>query len=127
MTLFQPGDPKPRVTSQFPQKVSIQITLHQKLQKESKREKLILLFKRVSFLKRQAHFLFSLLPYSRASNLGKIYANFSGEIVTSSSVLDHREKIHFLAFTNTTDISDKNAIVTMYLLCLRLGFVDLIT
>ena len=28
-----PGDPKPLVTSQSPQKVSIEITLHQKLQK----------------------------------------------------------------------------------------------
>ena len=33
--------------------------------------------------------MFSPLPHSGASNLGKIYANFSGEIVTSSSVLDH--------------------------------------
>ena len=28
-----PGDPKPLVTSQFPQKLSIQITLHQTIQK----------------------------------------------------------------------------------------------
>ena len=47
-----------------------------------------LLFKRVSSLK--VHFLCSPFPYSKASNLGKIYASFSGEIVTSSSVLDHR-------------------------------------
>ena len=32
-TEIQPGDPKPLVTSQFPQKISIQITLHQRLQK----------------------------------------------------------------------------------------------
>ena len=38
----------------------------------------------------QVHFLFSPLLYSGASNLGKIYANFSGGIVTSSSVLDHQ-------------------------------------
>ena len=37
------------------------------------------------------YFLFSTLAYSGALNLGKIYADFSGEIVTPSSVLDHRE------------------------------------
>ena len=88
-----PGDPK-LVTSQFPRKVSIQITLHQRLQKKSKRKQwLILLLKRVSFLKNTTSFSFCPLPYSRASNLSKIFANFSREIVTSSSVLDHRTEI----------------------------------
>ena len=37
-------------------------------------------------------FLFPPLPYSGASNLRDIYANFSGKIVTSSSVPDHRDR-----------------------------------
>ena len=49
--------------------------------------------KGVSFLKNTSSFSFSPLPYSGASDLGKIYANFSGEIVTSSSVLIHRDII----------------------------------
>ena len=46
---------------------------------------MIFLFKRVSFLENTSSFSFSPLPYSGASNLGKIYANSSGEILTSSS------------------------------------------
>ena len=45
--------------------------------------------KKVSFLKDTSSFSFSLLPNSGASNLGKIYAKFSLEVVTSLSVLDH--------------------------------------
>ena len=42
-------------------------------------------------------FIFILpFPYSGASELGKVYANFSGEIVTSSSVLVHRDIIYSL-------------------------------
>ena len=64
--------------------------------RESKRrQRLILLFKRV-------HFVFSALPYSGASYLGKIYANFSGETVTSSSVLDHWEGLFSLSVRLTT-------------------------
>ena len=37
----------------------------------------------------QLHFPFPPFPYSRASNLGKIDANFPWESVTSSAVLDH--------------------------------------
>ena len=46
-------------------------------------------FKRASFLKNTSSF--SLLPFPMFWNLksGEIYANFSGEIVMSSSVLDH--------------------------------------
>ena len=43
----------------------------------------------MSFLKNTSS-LFSPLPCSGASNLGKIFPNFSPEIVTSSSVLDYR-------------------------------------
>ena len=63
---------------------------------------MILLFKRVIFLKNTSSFSFSPLFYSGAPNLGKIYADVSGEIVTSLSVLDHRGKhevegrVHFL-------------------------------
>ena len=41
-------------------------------------------------MKNTTLFSFSPFPYFTASNLGKIYANFSGEIVTSSAVSDHR-------------------------------------
>ena len=59
--------------------------------RESKRkQRLSLHYKRVSFLKNTSSFSFSPFHYSRTSNLGKIYANFSGEVVTSLSVLDHR-------------------------------------
>ena len=85
-----PGDPKPPVTSQTPQKVSIQITLYQRLQKKSKRKhRLNLLFKRVSSLKNKSLLSFSPLPYYGALNLEDIDGNFSGEIVMSSAVLDH--------------------------------------
>ena len=58
-----PGDSKPLVTSQSPQKVSIQITLYQRLQKRQKRkQRLSLLFKRVNFLKIQLYFLFFSSP-----------------------------------------------------------------
>ena len=79
------------MTSQFPQKVSIQITLHQWLQKESKKkQRLILLYKRVSFQdKNTSSFTFFSSPFIFGLESGKIYANFSGEIVTSSSVLGH--------------------------------------
>ena len=56
---------------------------------------MVLLFKRVSFLKNTSFFffIFSPLPYSGASDPGKIIANFSGEIVTSSSGLIHQDII----------------------------------
>ena len=38
LSKFPPGDPKPLVTSQSSQKVSIQITLYQRLQKRKKEE-----------------------------------------------------------------------------------------
>ena len=44
----------------------------------------------ISYYLESGNPVFSPLPYSRASNLGKVYANFSGEIVASSSALDHR-------------------------------------
>ena len=44
----------------------------------------------VTILKTQLHFPVLPFPYFRASNLGKIDANFFWEIVTSSAVLDHR-------------------------------------
>ena len=47
--------------------------------------------KRVSFLENTSSVSFSHLPYFGALNLGKIYANSSGKILTSSSVLDHWE------------------------------------
>ena len=47
-------------------------------------------FRNVTFLKNTTAFSFPPFPYFRVSNLGKINANFSGEIVTSSTVLDHR-------------------------------------
>ena len=59
--------------------------------RESKRkQRLSSPFNRVSFLKNTSSFSFfsSRLFWSLKS--GKIYANFSGEIVTSSSALDHR-------------------------------------
>ena len=59
-----PGDPKLLVTSQSPWKVRIEITLPHRLQKRK---------------------------YSGASNLGKIYAIVSEEIVTTLPVLDHRD------------------------------------
>ena len=43
------------------------------------------------FWKTQLHFPFPPFPYFRASNLGKININFSGEVVTSSAVLYHPE------------------------------------
>ena len=75
--------------------ISIQITRYQLLcirgsRKESKRkQRLSLLFKRASFLKNTSSF--SSLLYSGALDVGDIDANFSGEIVTSSAILDHQE------------------------------------
>ena len=93
---WQPGDPQPLVTSQLPQKVSIQITLHQRSRRESTRkQRLILLFKRVSFLKNTSTFSFSSSPSFWSLEFGKkIYANFLGEIVTSWSVLDPLEGLN---------------------------------
>ena len=90
---MQLGVPKSLVTSQFPQKISIQIILYQGLQKRKKEETTIdlTLYKGQLSEKHQIIF-FSPLPYSGASNMGKTYANLSLEIVTSSSVLDHLEK-----------------------------------
>ena len=48
-------------------------------------------FRNVTFLKNTASFSFSPFSYFKASNLGKIDANLSWEIVTSSAVLDHRD------------------------------------
>ena len=80
-----------------PRKLAFKLLCIRGSRRESKRKQpLILLFKRFSFLKTQVHFRFSPRPYSGASNLGKIYANFSGEIVTSSSILDHRVRFQVL-------------------------------
>ena len=51
-----------------------------------------------AFWKTPVHFLLSPVPYFGASNLGKIYANFSGEIVTSLSILDHWVTVNFIRF-----------------------------
>ena len=75
----------------FPRKLAFKLLCIRGSRRESKRkQRLILLFKRVSFLKNASSLSFSPLSYSGASNLGKIYANFSMEIVTSSAVLDHQ-------------------------------------
>ena len=50
-------------------------------------------FRNVTLLKTQLYFPFPPFLYFRASNLGKIDANFSWEIVTSSAVLDHRDSL----------------------------------
>ena len=79
------------VTSQSLMKISIQIVLHQRLQKRKWREtKMDFGFLECYLLKNPTSFSLSLFLYFRASNLGKIDANFSGGIVTSSAVLDHR-------------------------------------
>ena len=82
------GDPKPLVTSQPPQKVSIQITLHQRLQKRKKEEITFeFAFKRVSFLKNTSSF-FSPSSLFWSFESGKNLCQFFS--TTSSSVLDHR-------------------------------------
>ena len=65
--------------SQSPQKGSIQITLHQRLQKREQEETVIDFAFQEGKLS-DKYILFFL----------QIYANFSGEIVASSSVLAHR-------------------------------------
>ena len=82
---------KPLGRHNLPRKLASKLLCIRGSRRESKRkQRLSLLFKRVSFLKNTGSF--SLFPFicSGASNLGKIYANFSREMVTSSSVLDHR-------------------------------------
>ena len=71
------------MTSQFSQKVSIQIA-SEAPEEKVRGNNIDFAFKEGQLLKKtQVHFLSSPLPYSGASNLGKILANFSGEIVTS--------------------------------------------
>ena len=96
---YFPGNPKPLVTAQFTQKVSIQITLHQRLQKRKKEETTIDFDCKEGQLSEKHKFIFFFpLPYSGTSNLGKIYANFSGETMTSLSVLDHQVKCYVWPF-----------------------------
>ena len=67
-----PDDPKPLVTSQFPKKVNIQITRIRGPRKKSKRKhRLILLLKRVSFLKNTSSFSFFSSPSFRSLESGK--------------------------------------------------------
>ena len=104
-----PGDPKPLETSQFPQKVSIQIICIRCSRRESKRkQRLILPFKKVSFLKNTSSFSFFSSPLFCGLDLGKIYANFSGEIVTSSSVVDHRVTGWWSVFGKSNALSKTN-------------------
>ena len=86
-----PGDPKSLVTSQSPEKVSIQIALHQRV--HNRETKMEFVLRNVTFLKNTTFIFLPLppFPYFRASNVGKIHANFSWEIVTSQAVLDHRD------------------------------------
>ena len=73
------------MTSQSPKKVSIQIELYEAPEEKIEKSK-----DGVRFLgKTELHCHFSPFPYLRASDMGKIEANFSGEILTSSVVLDH--------------------------------------
>ena len=75
-------------------------------------------FRNVTFLKKtQLHFPCPPFPYFRASNLGKIDANFSGEILTSSAVLDHRDihaRVHSVG--SSTGIHSCSTRVDSYLL-----------
>ena len=80
------------VTSQSPKNVSIQIVLHGSETPEEKIEENkdgVRFLGMLPFRKTQLHFPFSPFLYFRASDLRKIDANFSGEIVTSSAVLNH--------------------------------------
>ena len=79
------GDPKPLVTSHSPEKVSIEIDKGG-----------VWFLGMLPFWKTQHHFPFPCFLYFRASNLGKIDANFTWEIVTSFEVLDHRAASAFL-------------------------------
>ena len=88
---YGPGDPKLLVTSQSPRKAGIQIVLLRGCRRENRgKERWSSVSRNVTFLKKTTSLSFSPFPLFRTSNLGKIDANFSGEIVTSSAVLNHR-------------------------------------
>ena len=87
-----PDDSKPLVRSQSFRKLASKLLGIRGSRRESKRKQRVCFLRGPAFRKARVHFLFSPFPYSGALNLGKIYANLSREIVTSSSVLDHRDK-----------------------------------
>ena len=104
----------------FPRKLASKLLCIRGSRRERKRKQwLIFLLKRVSFLKNTSSFSFSPLPYSGASNLGKINANFSGEIVTSWSVLDHRVPFLFWALLSVYVLDTVSLRILCWFICIR--------
>ena len=73
-------------------KVSFQIVLYQRFQKRNReKQRWSSIFRNVTFFEKHNFIFLFPFPLFLASNLGKINANFSPEIVTSSAVLGMRD------------------------------------